>query len=298
MGKKLNALLTFLLAGSVLTACSSAPEETTPETTDYVTVMVNVDGLGFIAVTDDGTQPEIGDPRFQSTFMNVEPGTELIMTCEADEGYRFIRWTKDGAVYSTDQTITVTADESVEYIAVFMPDNGYEGEPVSDINDVKTLGDVLGLPSPGSAFGESCYVYAFDLDGIMYQAVAELDDTTAKALWDLEFDDPDYNRKLNELVAPLAVTKVVNITEEIPAQSELDGYVGKTFGELFDSGWYCTGWNYEDSVAYMNYRYFQMEAGFDPGIDRSAFDEDVLAKMTVESMKYSDIGDPSYFEEY
>lgn len=296
--------MALLLSLSILAACSSSQggsSQQTPAsgTTEVVNVRVNVDGLGYVGVSQDGTQPEIGDPPFQSHFLNVEPGTELILTCEADAdgGYKFVRWTKDGADFSTEQTITVTADADTEYIAVFMMDSGYDGEPVSDIGDVKTLGDVLGLPTMGSGFGNTKYVYAFDLNGTAYQAIADLDETTSQALWDLDFDDEAYDRKLNALIAPLPVTKIVNLTEGIPAQSELDVYVGKTFGDLFDEGWFTTGWNFEDNVAYMNYRYYELEAGFEGGVDPASFDEDTLAGMTVKSLTYGGIGDAAYFEE-
>ena len=36
-----------------------------------------------------------------------------------DEGWEFVKWTKDGEDFSTDEEITVEVSEYVEYIAVF-----------------------------------------------------------------------------------------------------------------------------------------------------------------------------------
>lgn len=308
MKNRISALLALLLAVSPLTGCqggASEPQDaegyegTGEVTEETVTIQVNVDGMGVIAVTDDGSDPVIDpDIPFTSSYNNVAPGTEVKMTCEPDEEYMFVRWTRNGEIFSKEQTISVTADENAEYRAVCMMSSGYTGTPVTDIHDAKTLGDVLGLPTYGGGYGETRYAYTFDLDGVIYQAVAELDQETSKALFDLDFDDPEYDAKENDLVAPLAIAKLINITDGVPAQSELDAYVGKTFGELFEEGWYCTGWNFEENAADMNNRYYTFKAGFDASdVDPAAFEEEDLAELTVKSMTYSGLGDAGFFEE-
>ena len=298
MKKKLNILFALLLSGTMLTACSGQKQEKEDSMKDIVTVTVSCDGLGHIAVSDDGKQPEIEGSLFTSTVMNVDEGTELILTCKAEDDWKFARWTKDGSNFSEEQTITVSADANTEFVAVFMLDSGYEGEAVTDIKDVKTLGDVLALPSHGDAYGMNNYVYAFDLNGITYQVIAPLDAKTAEALNNLEITDPDYDKKVNTLIAPLAVSEIINITEEIPSESQLQSYVGKTFGELFDEGWECRGWNLDEKTVYLDHSYFSFEAGFDKEITSDSMDEETLAKMTVTSMSYNGIGDAADYDNY
>ena len=45
---------------------------------------------------------------------------EAWLSQKHSEGWKFVKWTKDGADYSTDEQITVAfTEEHVEYIAVF-----------------------------------------------------------------------------------------------------------------------------------------------------------------------------------
>ena len=259
---------------------------------------MNVDGLGAVAVTTDGTDPEI-DPEypFSSHIERVNKGTQISAKGETTEdGWQFVRWMKNGEYFSSDETMKDTPEADTEYVAVFMMNTGYEGEAVTDIKDVKTIGDVLALPTYGYSSGMNKYVHSFELDNILYQAIAEIDDDTQEKLFDLDMDDPDYDRKQNEMVAPLPVTEIINITEQIPAQEDLDGYAGKTFGELFDEGWSCMGWNGEDKIVYLEHTYFSYEAGFDAPENMDDFDEEKLAKLTVKSMTYTGIGDASWME--
>ena len=282
MKRKMNIAFALLLSASVLASgCSgnkeaaqpTAPSEEpaqTPEATETVLIQVNTYGLGNIATTDDGTEPEFGEYPIQSSVMNTAPGTEIKMAAKADteEGYVFVKWTKNGEFYSTDE----------------------------NVKDAKVLGDVLGLPTGGSSFGEDYYAFGFELNNVTYQALADLDAKTSQELFDLDFDDPDYNKKHNEKIAPIAIKEIINITEKIPTEKELEAYKGKTLGELMDAGWSNSGWNLEENIAYMTHEYFAFNAAFE-GTWEGEFDEDTLAKMTVKSMTYAGIDDPAYTAE-
>ncbi len=311
MKRKMNIAFALLLSASVLAAgCSgnkaAAQPTPTPDETagsgetaaETVLIQVNTYGLGNIAVTDDGTEPEFGEYPYQSSVMNVAAGTEIKMAANADaeEGYVFVKWTKNGEFYSTDEKLSVKADADAEYIAVFMMTTGYEGEPVKDVKDAKVLGDVLGLPTGGSSFGDDYYAFGFELNNVTYQALADLDAKTSQELFDLDFDDPEYDKKHNEKVAPIAIKEIINITEKIPTEKDLEAYKGKTLGELMDAGWSNSGWNLEENIAYMTHEYFAFNAAFE-GTWEGEFDEETLAKMTVKSMTYAGIGDPAYTAE-
>lgn len=282
-------------AALLICACAQKPKQEEPAPGETVLIRVNTEGLGQIAVSDNGEVPGFGPEPWQSHVSNVTPGTELIIAAQADDGWKFVKWTKDGADYSSEDTIAIKADADTEYIAVFMMDSGWEGEPVSDVKDVKIIGDVLALPSTGNAYGETNFVYAFELNGSTYQAIADLDPETSKALFALDFSDPEYNQKFNELAAPLPVKQVINLTEKVPSNSEIQNYVGKKFEELIEEGFYISGWNLEENIAYLGKRYFSYEAGFEGSHDET-FDEEQLLKLPVTSITCTGIGDAAYFE--
>ena len=86
------------------------------------TLKINVDGLGEIAFAAYGEEPEFveGEP-YQSSVVNIFEGqsNEYSLAARAAEDYKFVKWTKDGEDFSTEEKITVEVTEDVEYIAVF-----------------------------------------------------------------------------------------------------------------------------------------------------------------------------------
>ena len=55
----------------------------------------------------------------QSATENVANPAKYVIKAKPDEGWKFVKWTKDGKDFSTDAEITVEVSADVEYIAVF-----------------------------------------------------------------------------------------------------------------------------------------------------------------------------------
>lgn len=92
-----------------------------PEAT--IIVHVNTEGIGSIGYAEGEEAPEF-DPEYpyQSAQINLaEPTTYTFLATSYEEGWKFVKWTKDGADYSTDAQITLELAESADYIAVFEP---------------------------------------------------------------------------------------------------------------------------------------------------------------------------------
>ena len=288
----LSALLVF--AGCAQTEPSKETDQGTEPEEKYVTVLINTDGLGEVAVKEGGGEVEFDEQYpYSSHTLNVEEGTVLAIDCRGQEDYVFVKWTKDGKPYSKEHRIEVTASEDTEYVAHFDKSTGYEGEPVTDIKDAKKLGDVLGLPYKQSGYGEENYVFVFELNDVIYRAVAEMDEETSSKLWDLDFFDPDHNRQENELVENLPITRIDNITEHIPTEEKLQQYVGKTGQELMDEGWeiYVSNvYSLEFVMQHGAYAYGIQFAG--ELKDPSNFDDSKDMKdLTVKSIRYYGLGD-------
>ncbi|MBR0107070.1 MAG: hypothetical protein IJM13_07635 [Lachnospiraceae bacterium] len=95
----------------------------TPEEVQEASIAVNVntEGLGVIATAAEG-EALVFDEEFpmQSAYIGLtEPETYTFAAQANEEGWEFVKWTKDGADYSTDAQITVELVESAEYVAVF-----------------------------------------------------------------------------------------------------------------------------------------------------------------------------------
>lgn len=299
MKKILAVLLTLMAALSLLTACgqTEAPPAASDDA-DLVTVMVNIRGLGgSIAVSDDGSDPQL-DPEYpmQSAFSNVEKGTEVKILAEPEEGYHFFKWTVNGQEYSTEPLITVTAEEDVEFLAEFLPE-GKDGKPV-DLDTVTTLGQLLGLPDVGYGFTGLTYVYAFEQDGNTYRAICDIPEETTQAIFDLDFDDPEYEKAYRELVSPLPVKAIENLTEGMPTQEEAEQYLGKTGQELMDDGWTVQFYNLEDMQFGMYYGPYSYAITFEGEVkDPENFDEYTdMGGLTVAAITCDGIGDATNVE--
>lgn len=302
MKHTIAAIIMLLTAMSILTACGHASEEAASDvmtdSENYVTIMVNIKGLGgSIEISDDGTDPK-PDPEYpmQSAYVNVEKGTVVKILAEPEEGYHFYKWTVDGAEFATDPMITVTAEEDIEFLAEFLPE-GKDGKAV-DLDTVTKLGDLLGLPDIGYGLTGTTYVYAFEQDGNTYRAICEVPEETVQAIFDLDFDDPDYEQKQNELIAPLPVKVIENLTEGMPAQEEAEQYIGRTGQELIDDGWSVQFYNLEEMKFEMNHGVYSYDITFEGSVkDPENFDENTdMSGLTVKAITCDGIGDATYLE--
>ena len=111
-------LLLFGFAG-----CGSSEEGagTDAETAGgAITLNINTEGMGQIAYAKAGESLAFDDEfPVQSAQENLSEPADYVLSAKADEGWKFVKWTKDGEDLSTDAEITVTIDASAEYVAVF-----------------------------------------------------------------------------------------------------------------------------------------------------------------------------------
>jgi hypothetical protein len=90
-----------------------------PDATIFV--HINTEGIGAIDYAEGETTPEFDpDYPFQSAQINLaEPTTYTFLATAYEDGWEFVKWTRDGVDYSTDAQITVELAESADYVAVF-----------------------------------------------------------------------------------------------------------------------------------------------------------------------------------
>ena len=160
------------------------------------------------------------------------------------------------------------------------------------------MGDVLALDRETfqSALYDNVLVYAFELDGTYYRATTSISQDMAETLRELDFND----EKFIELVKPLAIEKMENLSEQILSQDELDALIGKTGQELLDEGWYSSGYNLETMEFWMNYEPFVYTVTFDGEVAKEDYesfdDEEDIKDLTVKSAKFMTLGEATNVE--
>ena len=129
--KEMKKLICLLLAAILMmgfTACSGSQSADSADTgtaaeEEYeviATLMINTDGMGAVAYGLEGEEVEFDEdfPKQNAMVNLTEPGTYVIKA-KPDDGWKFVKWTKDGEDFSEEQDITVEVAENVEYVAVF-----------------------------------------------------------------------------------------------------------------------------------------------------------------------------------
>ena len=289
MRKYMTLGLALLMFG---TACAQE-EEQPEEQTERVLLQVNTEGMGEIAVASEGETLAFDEEYpISSSYLQTVPGTVVKVNARGQYEYVFVKWMKNGEYWTAESEAELTLDEDTELVAVFAPSTGYEGTPVEDISEAKTMADVLALPYYAAASTERFYAYVFELKGVLYRAVCNLSEETARQIFDLEFDDPEYQQKYNTIVAALPIEHIDNMMELVPAQEELDKYVGKTAGELLDEGWRLS-WVYTDPEMGMGMEHglFTYRMGYEGTYTPGDDENEAVRPLVVTSIEYDGIGD-------
>lgn len=92
------------------------------ESVERILIRGNTRGLGSVEASTDGSEPVFDDEHpITSLHYNVVKGESVIFSAKADEGWVFREWQHraTGEVFSKDATITITAGEPLDLVAVF-----------------------------------------------------------------------------------------------------------------------------------------------------------------------------------
>lgn len=263
-------------------------------------VTANIEGSGQISYAEGEAQPEFDDEfPSQSAYIGLEGPETYTFAARPDEGYKFVCWTCNGEEYSTEDTITLEISGDTELIAVFMIAG--TNEAYVDLDSVETIGELLGKPIYGKGASGDKYILGFEQDRMIYRAIAQMPSEVSEAIFDLDWEDPDYERKEQELVSPLKVISIDNLTEAVPSQEEMDELIGKTGAQLFEEGWYNSGWDLydkENPVFFMTFGPYSFDMVMTGDIpDPENFEEEDINSMIVKSVTFQSISNPTYIEE-
>ena len=175
-------------------------------------------------------------------------------------------------------------------------------EPAADFDParIRTMGDAFACQAEDdyncqTGFSETTYIFAFHVGDTYYRATAEMPKEVSEALWAIDYDE-DYDRKVKELISPLELVSLENLSEQIPPQEELDRLVGKTGGELFDDGWEYWYFNLVDMEAGMKHGLFSYTVTFaydgEPMENNDDFDfYKEFRDLKVSSVRFAGLGD-------
>lgn len=137
MKRAICLLLAFVM---LLTLCGCTQKPTEQKPTEVpeakIIVTVNTEGLGNIGTAEGETAPVI-DPEYpyQSAQFNFAEPTVYTFLAWPQTGNLFVKWTKNGADFSAEPQITVTLDESADFVAVFEDDADWQNPVMNFVGE-------------------------------------------------------------------------------------------------------------------------------------------------------------------
>lgn len=182
---------------------------------------------------------------------------------------------------------------------------GENAENTLDSSRFKTIQDVLDFIGDSeeyeTSYTDKYFVTTFKSDDVTYRAIAPMTPEVSQALFDLEFDD-NWGENIRKTAAPLEISIFENLNDMIPAQAELDKYVGMTGQDLFDEGWTYWYYNLEDMAAGMSFELFEYDVAFEydgePMVNTDDFDfYEEFKDLKIKSVVYAGIGDSTWLPE-
>ena len=163
----------------------------------------------------------------------------------------------------------------------------------SDAASFATFADAYGAGDEykQEAYTETYYVYVFKYQDTYYRASMKMTDELYKQLEAVDFFDEQREQKHHDIVGPMEIEKLENLTEAIPSQDEMDQWVGKTGQELLDAGFMISGWFLETQTEYlMDYGDYEYSVVFNEKVEYNEdnFDgEEAVKPLTVKSVTFS-----------
>lgn len=157
-----------------------------------------------------------------------------------------------------------------------------------DTKSWKTLGDALASRTDRLSYGhdDKYFVCVFSAGDTQVRAIAKSDPSIDPAIGELDFEDPDYDKKLDEILKDLELISAEDISGTMLEQSELDSYVGKTGQDLLDAGFVFGSYfmyGGEQTGASMDNGYYTYEFTFDVSVpeDKTEDEGEALKGATI-----------------
>ncbi len=185
-------------------------------------------------------------------------------------------------------------------------DSSAEPTAAVDTSSLKTMADVMAIEHDSHTLlcNQSTLIYAINTQTAPVRAVAKITPELYEQLGALEREDENYDEQLTALIGPLELAQVDNLAAGIPAQEELDKYVGKTGQDLLNDGFsFYYLMNYGDetgaevALEQGDYAYWVTFAESLPSDTEGS--EEVVKNLTVKSISYYELSgaatDPDLF---
>lgn len=171
------------------------------------------------------------------------------------------------------------------------------------LESLKTFADIQALE--GAEFGEmttlekKILIVAFTLqDGTIYRAIADVTEEQDDAIWAVDFFAEDHDEQIAQIIAPVEIKQIDNLSKTVLSQEQMDQLIGKTGAELLEDGWSVNGFYLDEKQFYVAKDFFEYiivvkdTPEYDPDSDVDS--EELFKTQVVESVSFSRLNNAAY----
>lgn len=163
----------------------------------------------------------------------------------------------------------------------------------------KTYGEIIETLDEDESLFHSFFddelVVIAEKDGRYYQFSSIVSNEVLEAYNSLDFFDENYDQNILDLLADIEIEDCIDFTDELLSQEQLNGYVGKTIGNLVADGFEINGYSLgdEDGVifAYKDSMDYSISVIVPEGFDAyGEFEYDAFNDFVVDDITFDSVG--------
>ena len=137
--------------------------------------------------------------------------------------------------------LTVLLIALLIFSAAACSENAEPAASAADPAQWKTIGDIWAFESDGYGIEESRYIRIIIADGVYYRVETDIPQEVEDQIDAIDFFDETREEQEKELLKDLPIQTIINFSEVLLSQSDLDALAGKTGQELLDMGFVPQG---------------------------------------------------------
>lgn len=167
----------------------------------------------------------------------------------------------------------------------------------AEITSAKTIGDLAKYENNGYMYDDKNYVTVVVVNGDFYRAKAKLTKEILEKLDAVDFQDENTSQKVEEIMAPIEIAELLNLSDMVLPKEELDKLVGKTGEDLLNAGWTTTGYYPDGSSIRMDHGPAQYDVVFEETIPEAGDGTDtdeVIKPLKVKSIEFVEISSSAF----
>lgn len=178
--------------------------------------------------------------------------------------------------------------------------------PEKEEKQLSRMADALEKTTGYSMAGwdDEHYVYVYESDGVPYRAVIDFSPELCEQLDTIDFFDEDRDAKIADVIGPLPLVLLEDLSQYYPAQEELDAWIGKSGRDLVNSGFEQWGYYFDEETTEFDMisGLFEYRVSFHETVKEGSDPEQALYRLTVKSIEITGVSNratdwPLYYGE-